>query len=423
MIVGRRSSSIPVILLALTIPVLFALGIGVRMWVWPARGLAGDVDQFVLWVHGIAVNGWPNAYEQNLSFPAVMAWVWGALAWLEPAFRTVTDASDPAISALMKLPASIADLGIAVAVGWWFRDKPWAAVAAMGAVLLWPATWYVSAWWGQYESIYVLPAVLAVLAARGGRPSLVAGLVALSLMTKPQALPFIVPFAAWFLATQGLRGSIKGALVGLLVCVLVWLPFIPAGGPVNYLGNVAEYQDGIFNVLSLRAWNPWWVVQELAAGGDFVVDSTAVLGPVSFRQVGFVVAGLLALVVFAGVYRRPSPQGLALGLAAITLVAFVGLTTMHERYAYPAFVFLLMAANTRVLVVAWAAFAVAFAANLVWAAPAPELSLPDLGAATLLGSGVITLVAVIAMLWTGRSEPHAYDDVGQPLHSLWPTTR
>jgi hypothetical protein len=408
---------------AILADVAIAAGIAIRMLVWPARGFVGDLDQFVLWVHGIAVDGWTRAYDQNLSFPAVMAWVWGALALLEPAFRTVTDASDPAISALMKLPASLADLGIAVAVGWWFRDKPWAAVAAMGAVLLWPATWYVSAWWGQYEPIYVLTAVLAVLAARSGRPSLVAALVALSLMTKPQALPLIVPFAAWFLATQGWQGSIKGALVGLLVFILVWLPFMPAGGPGNYLGNVAEYQDGIFNVLSLRAWNPWWVVQELAAGGDFVLDSTAVLGPVTFRQIGFLVAGLLSLVVFAGVYRRPSPHGLALGLAAITLVAFVSLTTMHERYVYPAFVFLLMAANSRLLLVTWVAFAVAFAANLVWAAPAPELSLPDLGAATLVGSGIITLVAVIALLWTGRSEPHVYDDVGQPLHSLWPTTR
>ena len=58
-------------------------------------------------------------------------------------------------------------------MGWWFRDKPWAAVAAMGAVLLWPVTWYVSAWWGQYESIYVLPAVLARAggAWRAGRAS------------------------------------------------------------------------------------------------------------------------------------------------------------------------------------------------------------------------------------------------------------
>ena len=87
MIVGRRRSPIPGILLVLAVPVLFAAGIAVRMWVWPARGLAGDVDQFVLWVHGIAVNGFANAYDQDLSFPAVRAWVWGALAWLDKAER------------------------------------------------------------------------------------------------------------------------------------------------------------------------------------------------------------------------------------------------------------------------------------------------------------------------------------------------
>ena len=423
MIVGRRSSPVSAILVAIAIPVLFAAGIAVRLWVWPAEGLKGDIDQFVLWVHGIAVDGLPNAYDQNLSFPAVMAWVWGALAAVEPAFRTVTDSADPAIRALMKMPASLADLGIAAAVGWWFRDKPWAAVAAIAALLLWPVTWYVSAWWGQYESIYVLPAVLAVLAARAGRPGLVATLLALSLMTKPQALPFVVPFAAWFLATQGVRGTVKAVVIGVVVIVLVWLPFIPAGGPANYLGNLAAYQDGIFNVLSLRAWNPWWVVQVVGAGGDFVLDSTQVLGPLTFRHIGFLLAGLLALVVFAGVYRRPSAHSLALGLAAITLVAFVSLTTMHERYAYPAFVFLLMAANGRVLAIAWTAFAVVLAANLVYAAPPPELALPDGQAISLVGAAVITLVALISILWTGQGERVDYDDAGAPLHSLWPTTR
>ncbi len=423
MYVGRRRSPVPGVLLAIAVPVLFAAGIGIRLWVWPARGLAGDIDQFVLWVHGIAVNGWQNAYDQNLSFPAVMAWVWGALAWLEPAFRTVTDAADPAIGALMKVPASLADIAIAVAVGWWFRDRAWAAVAAMGVVLLWPVTWYVSAWWGQYESLYVLPAVIAVLAARARHASLVAVFVALSLMTKPQALPLVVPFAAWFLATQGFRGTLKAAVIGAAVCVLVWLPFLGANGPANYLGNLSTYQDGIFNVLSLRAWNPWWLVQELGAGGEFVLDSTPVLGPLTLRHVGLGIAGILALAVFVAVYRRPSPQGLALGLAAISLVAFVSLTTMHERYAYPAFIFLLMATNGRVLAIAWGAFAVAFAANLVFAAPPPELALPDDRAISLVGSGVITLVTVVALLWTGRAEEHTYDDGGQPLHSLWPTTR
>jgi hypothetical protein len=418
MIVGRRSSSVLAILLVVAIAVVFALGIAVRMWLWPTRGLAMDTDLFVSWVHGIAVNGWGSAYDQGLAFPAVIAQIWGALAWLEPAFRTVTNASDPAISALMKLPASLADLGIAMAVGWWFRDKPWAAVAAMGAILLWPITWYLSAWWGQYESLYVLPAVLAVLAARAGRPSVVSVLVALSLMTKPQALPFVVPFAAWFLATQGVRGTLKAAAIGAAVCVLVWLPFIPTGGPAKYLGNLSHYQDGVFSVLSINAWNPWWIIQELGAGGGSLADSKAVLGLVTFRQIGLIVAGVLALVVFAGVYRRPSPQGLVLGLAAITLVAFCSLTTMHERYAYPAFVFLLMAANSRVLVEAWALFSLAFAANLVIAELPHELAMIG-----VVGSGVFTLVAAIALFGLGRTERPDRDDVGQPLHSLWPTSR
>jgi hypothetical protein len=423
MYVGRRSSAVPGIVAVLVIPFLFAAGIAVRLWVMPARGLAGDVDQFVVWVNGIAVNGWQHAYDMNLSFPAVMAWVWGALAWLGPAFRTVTDASDPAVSALMKLPASLADIAIAVAVGWWFRDKAWAAVAAVAAVLLWPVTWYVSAWWGQYEPVYVLPAVLALLAARARRPTLVAVFVAVSLMTKPQALPFIVPFAAWFLATQGIRGSIKSAAIGAVTCVLVWVPFIPANGPANYLGNLGEYQDGIFGFLSLRAWNPWWAIQQLGAGGQFVLDSTAVLGPITIRHIGLAIAAVLAVGVFAGVYRRPSPQGLALGLAAITLVAFVSLTTMHERYAYPAFIFLLMAVNGRLLAIAWGAFSIAFAANLVFSAPPPELSLPDDPTISIMGSGIITLVAVIAVLWTGRADRYEHAEWDQPLHSLWPTNR
>ena len=78
------------------------------------------------------------------------------------------------------------------------------ALASMAAVLLWPVTWYVSAWWGQYESRS--PAVLAVLAARADRPGLVAVLVTVSLMTKPQAVPFLVPFGAWAWRPRGCSG-------------------------------------------------------------------------------------------------------------------------------------------------------------------------------------------------------------------------
>lgn len=403
LVVGRRRTW--TLGFALALPLLFAAGIAVRLWMWPAPGHVGDMDQFVLWVHGIAVDGWTRAYDQNLSFPAVMAWAWGALAAVEPAFRTVTDSSDPAIRALMKVPASLADLAIAGAVWWWFRDRPRLALLGVGAVLLWPVTWYVSAWWGQYEPIYVLPALLAVLAARAGRPGLVAALVAVALMTKPQALPFVVPFVAWFLATQGWRGTIRAGVIGGAVVVAAWLPFLAAGGPLNYLHNLGTYQNDIFLMLSLKAWNPWWLLQELRAGGAFVADGAAVLGPLTFRHMGFVLAGLLGLAVFVGVYRRPTSDHLALGLAAITLAAFVSLTTMHERYAYPAFIFLLLALPRPAIAVTWVVFAVVFALNLVVAVPPDGWAIPEARLIGILGALAMTVIAFVTIAAVALAGP------------------
>ncbi len=400
--------------LLLAIPVLFFAGVAIRLWVLPSRGLVGDIDQFVLWVHGIAVDGWNRAYDQNLSFPAFMAWVWGGLAAIEPAFRSVTDSADPGIRSLMKIPASLADLGIAAAVVWWYREQPKLALLAAAAVLLWPATWYVSAWWGQYESIYVLWAVLALLAARGGLPLVAAALLAVSLMTKPQALPFLVPFGAWFLATQGVRGTLKAAVVGAAVVALLWLPFVAAGGPANYLRNLAEYQNDIFGILSLNAWNPWALLQELGAGGQLVSDRSTAFGPVTFRVVGFVLAGLFAVIVFIAVYRRPTLDQLALGLAAISLAAFVALTTMHERYAYPALVFLLLALGRPAVAVAWVVFAITFLLNLLVAVPPEGWTIPEARTLTIVGSVVMTVVAVGVVILLATRGPLR----GEPKVSL-----
>ena len=146
------------------------------------------------------------------------------------------------------------------------------------------------------------------------------------------------------------------------------------------------------------------------------------LGPLTFRLLGFLVAGV------AGHRRvpwrataRPTAEQLALGLAAITLVAFVCLTTMHERYAYPAFVFLLMAATKRALVVAWAAFARGLRAQPGLrgaAARARARTGPAVDAVEVVGALVITgvmLTTVVALLRARRMS--AFDDI--PTISSW----
>jgi hypothetical protein len=347
-----------------------------------------------------------------------MVYIWGLLAALEPAFRTAVDGADPMIRAVMKSPASMADLAIGLLVAWELRGRPrWAIAAGLG-ILLHPAFIDLSAWWGQYESIYVLSGLIAFMLAVRGHPLPAAAMLGVALMTKPQALPFLVPFAAWFLARGGVRGLVLAGIVGAVVVVLLWLPFIPANGPAGYARNLSEYQGDIFAILSLRAWNVWWLVQEMFAGGQFVSDQTAILGPLTFRHLGFVIAGLLELVVFLVVLRSPTRRTLALGLAAAVLVAFTFLTTMHERYAFGALVFLVLLIPERRMLALWLVLGVVMTLNLLAAIPPSDqigALLPisgPLGVAGSLAMIAITLLVLGETVASARELAPASADEG-----------
>ena len=379
--------------------------IAIRLPLLPRPGLAGDIDEFASWVHAIVVEGFVHAYDRDITFPPVMVYVWAVIGAIEPAFRTVSSAADAGIRVLLKAPPSLADLGLAFGVAYALRTRPAVAVAAALGIALHPAVIDVSALFGQYESIYVLLGLGAFLLAINGHPRFAALALGLALMTKPQALPFVAPFAAWALATLGWRETARLVLIGLGVVAVVWLPFVPFGGPAGYLRSLEAHQNDIFAVLSLRAWNPWWILQS-AAGGDFLGDSTAILGPLTPRHLGLIAFGLLQLIVVAWVHRRPTPSALAWGLAASSIAAFLALTTMHERYAYPVLVFLALAFPDRRAAALWIAFGVVFTLNLLAAVPPSdeiETILPVGGGLGLAGSIAMTAIGVATFVELRRA--------------------
>jgi Gpi18-like mannosyltransferase len=380
-------------------------GILIRLWLLPMPGLVGDLDQFVAWVHHIATQGLGSLYGDiaagRVSFGPVMAYVWAALAAIQPAFATISDSADPAIRVLMKLPATLADFGIAALVAYALRDRPrWAAIG-FAAVMLHPVVFYVSAWWGQYDSIFVLSGLGALVAALNGRNGLAAALLAVSLMTKPQAIPFLIPFAAWFWATGGIREVARAAVIGLGVIAVLWIPFLADGGPIAYLDNIRYYSSGAFGILSLRAWNPWWLLQEAAAGGDFIRDDIAFLGPFTLRHIGYAVTAFFSVAIGLAIVRDPRPERLILGLAASVMTFFTFMTQMHERYAYAAVILLILVLYDRRAYVLWLVLGVVLTLNLASAAPATALiqrTLPHSGPASIVGSIVLT-ACTIGTLW------------------------
>ena len=198
----------------------------------------------------------------------------------------------------------------------------------------------------------------------------------------------------------------------------MWLPFAAAGGPADYLSNLAVYQNEIFPILSLQAWNIWWLVQIAAVGASYTPDDVAVLGPITFRHIGFVITGLLSLVVAVLILRDPRPRTFILGLAASTLIWFGFLTQMHERYAYGALIFLLLLIPERRIAWLYLAFGVVFTLDLLSAAPpAPIFAewLPFGGIVSIIGSFVMIAITFLTLTWmTSRGSAER----GDPDHRV-----
>ena len=372
----------------------------IRIALWPLPGLAGDLDDFARWAGAIARDGLANAYDQPISFPPVLPWLWAALAAVAPPLAHAESAADPLVRAALKLPASLADLALAMGVGYALRSRPRWALAGALATALSPAAIYISALWGQFESLYVLPVLVAYLLAIRGRLGWAGVALAVALMTKPQALPLALPFVAWVLGRGGLRSLVAPAVAGAATIALLWAPFLASGGPLRYLDHLRDYSE-LFSVISLRAWNPWWLVQ-LPFGTDrLIVDTNSIVGPLTFRLVGVGVALLLGAAIALWVARRPTPEALAWGLVAVSLAAFCALTTMHERYLYPAVVLLPLLWPDRRALVLWIVLSVAFLLNLVASVPpsgGPGSLIPVDGPLAIAGSLAVTACLGVALL-------------------------
>jgi Gpi18-like mannosyltransferase len=382
----------------------------VRLVLLPSEGLRGDLDIFAWWTHLLATEvPLDRVYEHDLSFGPVMAYVFRAIAQLAPVFQGATDAADPLARAWLKLPAVAADVGIVALVAYALRERPRVAVASALAVALVPVTWYLSGFWGQYESVYTLFGLLAAVLALRGRWALAGVALALALGTKPQAIPFVVPLGAFAVARLGWRGAAVPVAATAATLVVLWLPFVGAGGPAAYLASTTAYQGETFAVLSVRAWNPWWILQWAVAGeGAFALDGGALVGPITPRTLGYAAAALGLLLVFVALRRGASERALWLALAAAVLLPYCLLTSMHERYAYPAVVFLALLLVDRRVLAAWVVLVVGLSANLVAAAPPggePGSLVPLWGAAAIAGSLAVTGVAVYVLALLVRDAP------------------
>ncbi len=336
---------------------LFALGLGIRLVLaGHSEGLSFDVGLFRQWSDRLVQRGPAHFYEPGYfaDYPPGYLYVLFVLGKMSRLLR-----GEPPSIGVLKLPAIIADVGVAVfALLLAARITPRGSAgriplgaAAAAAILLNPGLILVSAVWGQVDSVLALLVLAGIYALTTGRPSMPremcgVALLAIAVATKPQAvlalpvLAIVVVRRHLGVGASGLRAwSNIVARVGLyivLATAVVMAMFGPFGvGPTEIPGFYRS-AGSVYPFTSLWAFNVW------GAAGFYRRD----VGPGGVT-VGGVVAYYVGLTAFAvatialmvrawrSFARGVDANAVAVfGAVAVTCAAFALLTRMHERYLY-----------------------------------------------------------------------------------------
>lgn len=308
----------------------------------------------------------------------------------------------PAVTrAIIKLPSLAALLVTVGLIYHWARRYGGTGRAALlaGVYAVAPPVWLNVAWWGQVDVLLALPmtAAVALLDRRGGVVSWLCW--AAGLMIKPQAIILAPLLYGATLRRYGPRGLAVGGFAALGLMALACAPFVLAGqGPGLYQAAVGSV--GRFPQVTNRAYNLWWLI----AGDQAISDLTEWAG-VSYRSIGLLLVGAVALLVLLAVLRDPSGPTRAAGAATLALAFFALPTQIHERYAFFALPFLLLAAAADLrLLLPYAALVVASTINILGAirgfAPALTGAIRASGLPEAVAWTSLTLLALmLAYLW------------------------
>src|SRR6266540_1464202 len=264
---------------------MFSLAFLVRLLIAPRAGFYGDLKLFQIWTVRLDEVGPHRFYAEGqfADYPPGYMYV----LWL------IGKISAPPGFVLLKMPAILGDLGLALIAGSFAEriapaslKKRWPVRALVAAAVLFnPAVIMLSTVWGQVD---VVPSVFALWSLfllftgpRSLRRQIAALLLfAVAIAMKPQA-GFVLPVMLYALYRQHLHGRRCSELAdgafsivvsGGLALGLWFVSALPFGlGPVKLLdfyGNAAS----VYSVTSANAFNLWGAVgfSRPDSSGDFV---------------------------------------------------------------------------------------------------------------------------------------------------------
>jgi hypothetical protein len=247
----------------------------------------------------------------------------------------------------MRLMGILGDVCLAAVVAVLVRGhRPRVRIAIVASIAFNPALWYLSAIWGQLDSVYALLGVVSLGWLAGGRRVPAAAAEGFSIAWKLQGL-VIAPVVAAVVLRGRRLSTIVAAAAAAVVAVTISAVALSAvaGFDPRYIARLWPSATPA----NISAFNVWYVATLVPHG---LHPSSAAPSAVSSNSaaaglIGVAAVGVVTLVVCVALFRmrdEPRLPLLALAGATLTIGAFVFLAGMHERYLVAAIPLLALAA-------------------------------------------------------------------------------
>lgn len=300
-----------------------------------SEGFSTDMNTFKGWGLTLGKVGFGEIYQQDmfLDYPPGYLYVLMILEKLRQSMKLAWEGQ--AYTLVMKLPSIIADLACGAVLLWLGRKKlgDRSALVISAAYLFCPAVFVNSAQWGQADSFCTAVLLASVLLLYGEMYVFSGLLYGLAVICKPQMLVFAPLYIFFAVKRRKWLGLGLGVGCALLAIILAATPFTQN---FDYWWLVQKYQSTMdyYNYYTVNACNYWALFRmNWRALPDGIVSAilTAAAPVLATAACGWLVLGSKRKdAVFAA---APLLMG----------IVYIFAVKMHERYLFPAFLFLLVA--------------------------------------------------------------------------------
>ncbi len=371
--------------------IILAAGLLIRLLLLPAQGHVTDIGSFESWTLALDKFGFKAFYDKAgfVDYPPGYLLVLWCVAKLYDLFGQPTNYG--LLLQLCKLPAVISDLGIAIFVYLIVR-KRWPATGALWAAAVFvlnPASWFVSAYWGQADSVAAVFLLLAIYLAVNEHYEWAWAALAFAVLVKPQPLVTAPLFLVWQLRSRVPWRVLFAPLIGGAVAWIGSMPFAPGYDPVTVLTWLYDrYHTGIsvYPYNSVNAFNLYSVVRDMWQPDTEVIRVCLPTGflngwcvpGLGFPQYDWGIAIFVVLLaalawrmwrtVAPATERREAEYRFAAACFIALLGYFMLTTRVHERYMFSALAVAPLIWNRNVLSkVSYAVLSASFMFNLTYA--------------------------------------------------------